>query len=195
MALTQRTHEIVRAHFLHRPKTSALDATCGNGFDTQFLVRLGFNQVFAFDIQKEALENAQARLTIDESESVTFVLDGHQNLSKHLTEPLDCIMFNLGYLPGASKQITTMADTSLAALQQSVSLLSDHGLVSIMCYPGHPAGAAEMALLLEWFATIRDTWQLDTHLASAPKPSAPILYTLRPQHKSRPHIIKNTSSE
>jgi SAM-dependent methyltransferase len=184
MALTQRTHEIVRAHFLHRPKTSALDATCGNGFDTQFLVQLGFNQVFAFDIQSEALKNAQARLSADERKSVTFVLDGHQNLSKHLTEPLDCIMFNLGYLPGADKHVTTLPDTSLAALQQSVALLSDHGLISIMCYPGHPAGAAEMASLLEWFATISDTWQLHTHLASAPKPTAPILYTLRPQHNS-----------
>jgi SAM-dependent methyltransferase len=178
MALTQRTHEIVREHFSHSPMITAVDATCGNGFDTQFLVQLGFKEVLAFDIQSDALKNTKARLSPEQRKSVTFILDGHQNLTKHVTKPLDCIMFNLGYLPGANKQITTQPDTSLAALQQSVTLLSGHGLISIMCYPGHSDGASEMAILLDWFATIRDTWRLNTHLARAPKPTAPILYTL-----------------
>lgn len=178
MALTQRTHNIVRAHFIDRPKTAAVDATCGNGFDTQFLVQLGFSQVTAFDVQQDALTAANDKLSKQERKSVTFVLDGHQNLRKHIIGPVDCVMFNLGYLPGANKHITTQGPTSLAALKQSTAVVSDHGLISIMCYPGHTSGASEMAMLVEWFATIRDTWQLDTYLASAPKPSAPILYTL-----------------
>ena len=42
MALTDDAHNLVRTHFANKAKRVAVDATCGNGFDTEFLVELGF---------------------------------------------------------------------------------------------------------------------------------------------------------
>ena len=57
------------------PTDTVIDATCGNGHDTAFLSQL-VNQghVYSFDIQKEALENAQEKYTLD---NVTYIHDGH----------------------------------------------------------------------------------------------------------------------
>jgi hypothetical protein len=52
-------------------------------------------------------------------------------------------MFNLGYLPGASKEIMTRSETTLAALKQALTHLKMHGLVTLVLYPGHPGGEEE----------------------------------------------------
>lgn len=178
MALTDDTHDLVTQYFAGRKKTLAVDATCGNGHDTEFLLSLGFAKVIAFDIQPQALAASRAKIRPESQQKVRFVLAGHEYLADHVKDPIDCIMFNLGYLPGASKATTTKAETTMAALQQATHLLNEDGLISLVCYPGHPAGAIEKEILVEWFATIRDTWRIDTHLASAPKPTAPILFTM-----------------
>lgn len=185
MALTQATHDIVRLHFAGKPTRLAVDATCGNGFDTEFLIGLGFDQVIAFDVQPQALHASQQRIGARYAQRANFILDGHQNLNQHLAHPVDCFMFNLGYLPGADKQLTTNGATTIEALEQALAILADSGLIALVCYPGHPAGALEKQMLVEWFDTIGDTWQIDTHLASAPKPSAPILFTIVKQNSSK----------
>jgi len=52
-------------------------------------------------------------------------------------------MYNLGYLPGRDRQITTMYDTTIASLRQALKMLLPGGLISIVFYPGHREGAEE----------------------------------------------------
>jgi hypothetical protein len=89
-------------------------------------------------------------------------------------------MFNFGYLPMGDKEITTEAQSSVAALQAGLDLLSEHCIMSLMCYPGHPAGAQETQAIRDWFVSLNtDDWIVETHLAVSPKPTAPILYLIK----------------
>jgi len=179
MDLTTRTHTLIREHFTDKDKGVAIDATCGNGFDTEFLARLGFSTVFGFDMQELAIAISQHRLAEAGFTDATLIHDGHESLSQYIHEPADCIMFNFGYLPGGDKRVTTSTQTSLRALQSATSLLNEGGLISLMCYPGHPAGALETKAIRNWFYQLDNNWRVETHYAKSPKPSAPILYLLK----------------
>lgn len=50
------------------------------------------------------------------------------------------VAFNLGYLPGGDKEITTMSDTTLLALEAAGRIVEPGGLISIVVYVGHPRG-------------------------------------------------------
>ena len=56
---------------------------------------------------------------------------------------IQAITFNLGYLPKGDKSITTEPATTLAALRSAYDWLARAGVLSILCYRGHPGGKAE----------------------------------------------------
>lgn len=184
MDLTRRAHDQIRAHFNGVNKNTAIDATCGNGFDTVFLAGLGFNEVIAFDVQTQAIENTQARLFDAGFEQVKLINEGHEHLTKHVSQPIDCAMFNFGYLPSiepggdSNKDITTQRDSSICGLKAALSKLSANGLISLLCYPGHPQGAQEVEAIRGWLNQIDDQYNVETHLAKSPKPTAPILFII-----------------
>ena len=178
MALTQRTHEIIGEHFANQTSAVAVDATCGNGHDTEFLCRLGFAHVFGFDVQTQAINATKQRL--DNAQlNATLIKAGHETIDQHVEQKIDCVMFNFGYLPSADKNITTTKSTSLKALEIVTNQLSQNGLITLMCYPGHPQGAIETDAIKTWMAQLGDQWQIETLLAKSPKPTAPILFTLK----------------
>jgi SAM-dependent methyltransferase len=179
MALTDDAHQIIRDHFQGKSRGLAIDATCGNGFDTQFLAELGFKRVLGFDIQEVAISATQERLKQTGLNQVELVLASHQVMNKYIDTTIDCVMFNFGYLPAGDKAIVTTAENSVAALAIAASRLSQHGMISLMCYPGHPSGAVETQAIRDWFKTLNNQWIVKTHLAVSPKPTAPILYELR----------------
>lgn len=178
MSLTDDTHALIVQHFDSKPKKMAVDATCGNGHDTEFLYKLGFKKVLGFDVQESAINSTRQRL--GNNDSVTLIKDSHANLADYIDVKIDCLMFNFGYLPSADKEITTQSASSLLALQAGLELLSDDGLMSLMCYPGHPSGAQETEAIRKWFATLdHQKWVIETHLAASPKPTAPILHIVK----------------
>lgn len=179
MALTDDAHQLIRDHFTDKDKTLAIDATCGNGYDTQFLAETGFTRVVGFDIQQCAIDASTQRLEQAGLTSVELILEGHQNMENHVSSEVNCVMFNFGYLPSGDKNLSTHPKHSVDALAAATRLLSHEGLISIMCYPGHPSGALETQAIREWFKTLKQAWILETHLAVAPKPTAPILYNLK----------------
>ena len=63
-------------------------------------------------------------------------------------------MFNFGYLPHGDKNITTLPETSVAAVQAALNLLDKDGLLIAVVYHGHEAGKAEKAALLDYFAAL-----------------------------------------
>lgn len=157
---TELAHLVIRQAV--QPGDLVIDATVGNGHDTLLLAELvgPSGRVIGFDIQETALEAARERTS--GYRQVTLVHAGHENLAHHLTVPgdaergLTAVMFNLGYLPGAPKDIVTCADTTLAALEQAVDLVAVRGLVTLVLYPGHPGGEEEATAVREYVARLGD---------------------------------------
>lgn len=131
----------------------AVDATMGNGKDTQFLCELVGEEghVYAFDVQKEAVERTAARLKETGYENrATLLLTGHETMKEHVQSAPRVVMFNLGWLPGAEHIVTTKTETTLTAVQAAIELIVPGGFVSICVYPGHEEGTKELRALLDW---------------------------------------------
>lgn len=159
------------AHLLMRqsvnPGDWVVDATVGNGHDTLLLAkRVGpTGRVIGFDVQETALAAAAER--IDGMPQVTLIHAGHENLAEHLPvdgrERLAAAMFNLGYLPGASKEIVTRSETTLAALKQILTHLKMHGLVTLVLYPGHPGGGEEAEAVRSYAQQLPQAFAVTQH--------------------------------
>lgn len=131
-----------------RPGDVVIDATVGNGWDTHMLARCVGTQgcVYGFDVQQVALDVARVRLQ-DEADHVQLILAGHETMRAHV-EPHHCgriraVSFNLGYLPGGEKSITTLSATTVSALRQALEIVMPGGLITIVCY-SHPEGRLEL---------------------------------------------------
>ena len=98
---------------------TAVDFTMGNGHDTLWLSQQvgAQGKVFAFDIQPQALENTRTLLRRESApENYTLLLDSHSNVKEYVKEPICAGMFNLGFLPGGDKSVTTKRETTLIEL-------------------------------------------------------------------------------
>lgn len=131
-----------------------IDATAGKGHDTVFLANLAgpAGKVLAMDIQPQALEAAAALVNKQGlQQQVEFVLDGHEHMAQYAEAgTVDCIMFNLGYLPGGDHAVATKADTTIAALEQGLNLLKPLGMISLAIYHGGDTGFLERDAVLQW---------------------------------------------
>ena len=135
----------------------AVDFTMGNGHDTAFLSKtVGENgHVYAFDVQSQALDSTKMLLANEGCpENYTLVLDSHHKVKEYVSTPIRAGMFNLGYLPGSDKSVTTMRETTMPAIEAAVDLLDHGGVLTVAVYPGHAEGDAEGKMLDEYFATL-----------------------------------------
>ncbi len=178
MSLTRLAHSLVNDHFLDKEKGLAVDATCGNGHDTEFLARQGFAQIIGFDIQTQAINNTQKRIASGRFTNVTLHQQSHEYLSHFICNPISCAMFNFGYLPNADKSITTQSASSLNALNQILEHLDPNGLLCMICYPGHKEGIIETKNVRHWLTQLNDHWDIKEHTSNSPKPEAPVLFTV-----------------
>lgn len=123
-----------------------LDFTMGRGRDTLFLSRLApEGRVLAFDVQQAALDQTAALLRENGAGNVRLILDGHERFEDYL-EPGEMIsggLFNLGFLPGGDRALTTRCEATLAAVSGAVRRLKDGGVLGVAVYPGHPEGERE----------------------------------------------------
>jgi hypothetical protein len=141
---------VTMAHRLIEPRLKlarcVIDATAGNGNDTLFLAGSSPADavIWAFDIQRQALQNVRELLCRHGLEhKVRLVNECHSKVALHIRQPIDVAMFNLGYLPGGEHGLITQAQTTTAAIRQTVALLSKAGIISVVVYPGHPGGSEE----------------------------------------------------
>lgn len=149
------------AHFFLRerlqPGDCVVDATCGNGQDTLLLAGLvgSSGRVWAFDVQETALAITGERLAAAGLEyCVRLMHVGHERLAEFVTETVQAVVFNLGYLPAGDKDTTTGAETTTAALQQAATLLQSGGFILIAVYTGHAGGAEEWRAVHEWCSAL-----------------------------------------
>lgn len=135
----------------------AVDFTMGNGHDTEFLSKTVGERghVYAFDIQQQAVESTTAHLKdVGCPQNYTLIHDSHHKVKDYVTGPIKAGMFNLGYLPGGDKSITTMRATTMPAIQAAIELLGPKSILSIAIYPGHEEGDAEGRMVSEYLSTL-----------------------------------------
>jgi hypothetical protein len=150
-------------------KDIVVDATCGNGQDTLYLAKLSPIALYALDIQPQALKNSstllQQELSPEEYAKVHFVSGCHSTFPSDLIEEtVQLIVYNLGYLPGGDKNLTTQTKTTLLSLERSLTLLKKRGNLSITCYPGHAEGEKEEQAILSWAKTLdKSHWNVCYH--------------------------------
>ena len=125
-----------------------IDATMGNGHDTLFLAKLA-KQVYAFDIQEQALEKTSQRLQEADLTNVELILQGHETVDQFVRE-VKAAIFNLGYLPSADKSIITQPQTTIEALDKLCHMLVKGGRIAIMIYYGHEGGDIERDAVMDF---------------------------------------------
>jgi predicted methyltransferase len=157
-----------------------IDATAGNGHDTVFLAECvgASGRVLAFDIQEQAIRSARARVgEAGCADRVEFHQRSHIAMGEFAgAATVSAVMFNLGYLPGEDHERTTLADETLAALRMAADLLKPGGCLSVVCYPGHPAGAEEAAAVEKWTTGLtRQGWRLSKYAMFGTLRPAPFL--------------------
>jgi Putative rRNA methylase len=159
---------------LVNPGDTVVDATCGKGRDTLVLARLTLNsdiegRVLAIDLQPQAIAATRNYLTAALSEKclahVHLIQGCHSTFPQTLTpESIKLIVYNLGYLPGGSKMITTRGETTLLSLASAIPLIQAGGAISVMCYPGHTEGKREAQMVQQFASTLEPSeWSCYHH--------------------------------
>ena len=147
---------------------TVVDATTGNGQDAAYLAEVlsdaGGGTLLCIDVQCLALERSRERLraTLEKrgwviSSAVAEAWDARRTdgaklsvqwlhgdhallLETMSTGSASLIVFNLGYLPGGDRGVTTLAATTVRALQAAERVCTAGGCVSVTIYPGHTEG-------------------------------------------------------
>ena len=135
----------------------AADFTMGNGHDTEFLSKTvgEKGRVYAFDIQEMAVNSTRQNLKNAECpENYTLIHDSHHNAGKYIEGKIKAGMFNLGYLPGGDKNITTMRETTMPAIEAAISMLDRDAILSVAIYPGHEEGDLEGKMVCEYLSSL-----------------------------------------
>lgn len=145
-----RNARYLAADYLSRlvfPGDTVIDATMGNGGDTLMLCRYvgPTGKVYAFDVQRAALESTRQKLCEAQVEDrAELILAGHETMDTGVLVPVQAVVFNLGWLPGGDHTVTTRTETTIEAISKAVKMIVPGGAVSICVYPGHEEGKREL---------------------------------------------------
>lgn len=176
----QLAHDLWKKHLL--PSDNVIDATCGNGKDSLYLASLiNEGKLFCFDIQKKAIENTTSLLIKNQIDlyKVVFFNTSHENFEcVPKNNPIKLIAYNLGYLPGADKSITTKTDSTINSIRSGLELIINGGALSITCYSGHDEGDKEQTQIFNLLNLIdKSKFDISTYLWT--KPKAPSLVWIK----------------
>lgn len=136
-ALLHLNHALIKS--LVNTHDIVVDMTCGNGYDTEFLAQLS-KHVYTFDIQLEALEKTKKRLS--GYQNITYIHDSFEHASNYIQD-VKLYVFNLGYLPGGDKSVTTKKEITLKTIQGLDQAIMKGSHVIILAYVGHDDGLQE----------------------------------------------------
>lgn len=139
------------------PGDIVVDATSGNGHDTEFMADLvgESGKVYSFDIQEIAINNTKNLIKENGLEKrVQLIQDSHANLDQYIKTELTAVVFNLGYLPGGNKEIITKSQSTIKAIKKSLNLIKKNGIIVMVIYSGHPGGEEEEKEILNYVAKL-----------------------------------------
>lgn len=135
----------------------AIDATCGNGHDTEFLCRAvgSRGRVLALDIQPAAIAATRARLANAGYANAQLECADHARLAEFAApESADAVLFNFGWLPGADHSVYSGPGSTIPALEAALQLLKPGGVLSAVLYSGRVIGNAEKQAVLAWLKAL-----------------------------------------
>ena len=124
----------------------AIDCTVGNGHDSELLLnQVGSSgMLYGFDIQNQAISRTDERLKSSGFTNYKLYHASHDSLEDYFdSESVNCIVYNLGYLPNSDKQVATKSEPTLVSLLQGLEILKVGGFMSVTVYPGHKDGKLE----------------------------------------------------
>ena len=159
----------------------AVDFTMGNGHDTEFLSKTvgPTGRVFAFDVQEMALSSTSEHLKRTGCpNNYTLILDSHHNVKKYVDVPIKAGMFNLGYLPGSDKSVTTMRETTLPAIEAAIDLMARDAIILVAVYPGHAEGEAEGKMICDYLSSLSRHKVCATRIQILNSPTSPFFIVI-----------------
>jgi len=138
-----------------------IDATVGNGHDTTFLAELigETGHVYGYDIQDQAIQNTVERLEkASLQKRVTLFHQSHEKVKETIPQTdhgkIKGAIFNLGYLPGGNKEIVTVPQSTISAIEQIHDMMAPEGILVVVIYHGHEGGEIERDTLMEFAKNI-----------------------------------------
>lgn len=167
-----------------QPGDHVIDATMGNGHDTVFLAdKVGrTGQVYSFDIQKQAMEATQQKLSENGLlERATLFLQGHETIGAVIAEQqaIKSGIFNLGYLPKSDKSVITLPETTKTAMEEILKRLVPQGRMIIVVYYGHEGGEAELDMVQSFCQALpQEQFNVLNYQFINQKNNPPILYCI-----------------
>lgn len=173
-------HKVLKEHL--KETDNAVDATCGNGFDTLFLAtHLSKGKVFAFDIQETAIKNTKALLHQAKQSNVYFFETSNEHITSTITDPYEAVIFNLGYLPQGNKTITTKAETTIKSLESLLEQTKNNKnlLIVLVVYVGHSEGLNESNVLLSYTKALSNKEFLVTKFENFNRNQSPYVITIK----------------
>ena len=180
MRLTEQAHQELDK--VLKTGDYVIDATLGNGFDSQYLARkVGKSGlVFSIDIQQCSIEQSTRLLSKNNlTEQIIFKHANHNEIQKIISPKyhgkIKAVTFNLGYLPGGNKKIITKPSSTLSALRQAFQFLSSNGIISLIAYRGHHGGLEEYKAIKEFISF--EKWAFKEK-ASSENNKSPILFII-----------------
>ena len=174
--ISDLSHSIIENHL--EKKNVVIDATMGNGYDTVYLGNLvgDSGKVYAFDVQEEACLNYKLK----NRKNVSVVNDSHHKFDEYVIEDkVNCIMYNLGFLPGSNKEITTLAKTTMKSIEEGLEFLDSNGIMTIAVYRGHAEGKNEEHFIMEYVRNLpKNIYGVMLHEYLNRAKSAPLLIVI-----------------
>lgn len=152
-SMVDLSHEFIRP-VLHK-QAICVDATLGQGKDTDFFLSQNVRIVYGFEIQRDVFESTKERL---DDQRTCFYNVGHEHMEEYIHEEVDAILFNFGYFPKGDPKITTQSSSSVSAVRQALNLLKVKGRMALVMYP-HDMGKEE-AICVEEFLKTQTTIQV-----------------------------------
>ena len=153
------------------------DCTLGNGHDALFLARsIGEKgHLYGFDIQERAVAATRSRLLMEGVPEGRFTLfrESHHRVAERVPPGVAAVVYNLGYLPGGDRSVTTLAETTVPSLLASLELLRPGGVAAVTIYPGHEGGREEGGEVLRCAAGLDHGRFHALHLGYANLPKDP----------------------
>lgn len=180
-SLTRLVHQILNR--VIRPGDLVIDATLGNGHDTLFLAEQAgkSGRVIGFDVQETAIEATRRRLQQAGVDHAELRQQSHADIDQVASEQsVMAITFNLGYLPGGDKSVTTTGRETAEAVRKSASLLKSGGILTIIAYRGHPGGLAEANAVQQAVEQLAAEKYHHHHVEADPdNPESPLLFVVQ----------------
>ncbi|MDE1549260.1 class I SAM-dependent methyltransferase [Jeotgalibaca caeni] len=151
------SHSLLKKSII--PGDIVIDGTVGNGNDTVLLASLvgKTGTVIGFDIQETAIEKTKQKLLLTGLlPQVELHHASHAQAVDFLppNKELGGAIYNLGYLPGGDKEITTQKDSTLMSISFLLPRLRIGSLLVVVVYSGHPAGEAEKNALVDYVSQL-----------------------------------------